>query len=592
MVWAAAPGWTLAWVAVLVTQGLLPIALVYLTRTVVNDLVATVRGGGAWMLMRPTLIAAAWLAAVMVAAELLRGVASLIRTAQSELAHDYITGLIHQKSITADLAFYEMPEFYDHLHRARDEAWHRPTLLVESLGSLLQNGITLVAMAAVLIPFGVVLPLALLVSTLPALYAVLKSSLARHEFNHRSTAVERQTWYYESLLTSGPSAAEIRLFNLGGYFQAAYKALRRQLREGRLKLARQRTWADFGAALAGTAVSGAAMLWMVARAVHGLISLGDLALFYQAFTQGLGLARSLLENMGRLYENSLFLGNLFAFLELQPRIAAPLRAAKLPDVITTGICFRNVSFRYPDSDRDALRDFNLTVTPAQSVAIVGPNGAGKTTLLKLLCRFYDPTEGTIEIDGLPLRAFSPEELRSRISVLFQQPMQYDASAGDNIRYGDLNISDPRAIHAAAADAGATELIARLPQGFKTHLGKSFLAGTELSVGEWRRLAMARTFFRRAPIVLLDEPTSAMDPWAEIEWAERFRSIAGGRIAILITHRFTTAMFADVIHVMSEGRIVESGRHEELISAEGLYAQGWAAQPVSDYLRVAPSPAGK
>jgi ATP-binding cassette subfamily B protein len=330
---------------------------------------------------------------------------------------------------------------------------------------------------------------------------------------------------------------------------------------------------------------------MVARAVHGLISLGDLAMFYQAFIQGLGLARSLLENMGRLYENSLFLGNLFAFLELQPGITAPLEPAKLPDVIREGIRFRNVSFRYPDSEHDALRSFNLTVMPGQMVAIVGPNGAGKSTLIKLLCRFYDPAEGRIEIDGLPLSNFSPEELRERISVLLQQPVQYDASAGENISYGDLKTSDRRQIRAAAANAGATGFIERLPQGFESHLGKWFLAGAELSVGEWQRLAMARTFFRSAPILLLDEPTSAMDPWAEIEWAERFRSIARGRIAIVITHRFTTAMFADVIHVMSDGQIIESGRHDELISAGGLYAQGWAAQAIGES-RVAPAPVGK
>ena len=577
MVWAAAPGWTLAWTAVLVAQGLLPIATVYLTRALVNDLVAAIRSGGAWAAMRPTLVAAGCLAGVMVATELLRGLATWLRTAQSELAYDYITGLIHQKSAAADLAFYEMPEFYDHLHRARAEAVYRPILLVESLGSLLQNGITMIAMVAVLVPFGPLLPIALLISTAPALYLVLKSSLHRHEFAHRSTTMERQTWYYDSLLTSGDSAAELRLFDLGGYFQTVYKSLRRQLREGRLKLVRQQGVAELWASLTATAVSGAALVWMVSRAIRGLISLGDLALFYQAFSQGLGLARSLLENIGRLYENSLFLGNLFAFLELQPQIAAPPHPANVPVSIREGIRFHNVSFRYPASQREVLRGFNLTVKPGQMVAIVGPNGAGKSTLVKLLCRFYDPAEGAIEIDGVPLRDFSPQELRRHISVLFQQPMHYDASAAQNISYGDRDVSDPGAVRAAAASAGAVEFIQRLPQGFETNLGKSFIAGAELSVGEWRRLAMARTFFRAAPILVLDEPTSMMDPWAEIAWAERLRRFAQGKIVILITHRFTTAMFADLIHVMSDGRIVESGKHDDLIAAGRFYAQGWAAQ---------------
>jgi ATP-binding cassette, subfamily B, bacterial len=577
MVWAAAPTCTLLWIIVLVAQGLIPIGTVYLTRAIVNTLVAAVRAGGTWATMRPTLVAAAWLAGVMLASELLRVLATWLRTAQSELAYDYITKLIHQKSMTVDLAFYEMPEFYDHLHRARAEATYRPILLVETVGSLLQNSITMIAMLAVLVPFGPVLPLTLLISTAPALYLVLKSNLHRHEFAHRSTTTERQSWYYDSLLTSGGSAGELRLFDLGGYFQMVYTDLRSRLCEGRLKLAREHGVSELLASLIATALSGVAMFWMVLRTMRGLLSLGDLALFYQAFGQGLGLARSLLENVGRLYENSLFLGNLFAFLELQPQIVGPPYPARVPLATKTGIRFHNVTFRYPASERDVLRGFNLTVKPGQLVAIVGTNGSGKTTLVKLLCRFYDPTDGHIEMDGIPIRDFSPQQLRRNISIFFQQPMHYDASASQNISYGDRNISDPAAIRAAAARAGAVEFIQRLPQGFETNLGKSFIAGAELSVGEWHRLAMARTLFREAPILVLDEPTSTMDPWAEIEWAERLRRSTRDKIVIIITHRFTTAMFADVIHVMSEGRIVESGKHDGLIEAGGFYARGWAAQ---------------
>lgn len=576
IIWAAAPAWTVTWAAMLLIQGLLPIATVYLTRTIVNEVVAAIRAGGTWDTMRPVLISGALLGTVMLISEAVHALSSWVRTTQSELAQDYITALIQRKSVEVDLAFYELPDFYDHLHRARLEATYRPAHLVESLGAVVQNGITFVAMAAILVPFGPIVPLALFLSTVPIVYVVLRSSLQRYSFAQRSTVTERQSWYYDELLTESPAAAEIRLFGLGDHLRNIYAGLRSTLRSERLQLARRQGLAELGAALLALCVTAAAMLWMVWRTVRGLITLGDLAMFYQAFNQGLGLARSLLENVGRLYENSLFLGNLFEFLALRPRIANPAVPVQATPRLP-GLCFRDVTFRYPNSARAALSSFNLTIHAGQIVAIVGPNGAGKSTLVKLLCRFYDPDAGAIEIGGAPLASFAIGDLRRHISVLFQQPVHYDATASENIAFGDLLQNDPQRARAAAVEAGADVLIQHLPTGYATHLGKSFTDGTELSVGEWQRLAMARAFFRNAPILLLDEPTSAMDPWAEMEWAARLRAAVRDRIAIIVTHRFTTAMFADVIHVMRDGRIVESGSHEQLRAAGGLYAAGWAAQ---------------
>jgi len=286
----------------------------------------------------------------------------------------------------------------------------------------------------------------------------------------------------------------------------------------------------------------------------------------------------LLENAGQLYGNSLFLGNLFEFLALQPAISDG--RGKL-NRIEGGISFKGVSFSYPDATGKALDDFTMTIPSGQIVAIVGPNGAGKSTLLKLLCRFYDPHEGRIEIDGNDLRDFGVDDLRRSITVLFQQPFHYNTSVRENILYGDLgaDFSDAE-IDAAIRAAGAEEIVARLPQQEQTLLGRWFAGGTELSVGEWQRIALARAFLRRAPIIILDEPTSALDPWAEADWLERFRRLATGRTAIIITHRFTTAMHADVIHVMDCGRIVESGSHHRLLEQSGLYAESWSRQMMS------------
>jgi ATP-binding cassette subfamily B protein len=577
LVWEAASHLTVIWVLLLVAQGLLPVAAVYLTRNIVNALVVAIRTGSTWGDFRPAVIYCAWIAAVMIAGELLRNVSAWVRTAQSELVRDHIASLIHAKSVEVDLAFYDSPDFYDHLHRARTEASYRPVALIESLGSLVQNAITLIAMAGVLIPYGPILPLALILGTIPAFYVVIRSGRQRHLWQQKTTSDERRSWYYEWLLTSGENAAEIRLFGLGTHFRTAYDTLRRQLRSERLTLARQQALAEIAAALTALAATGGAVAWMLWRAIRGLVSLGDVALFYQAFNQGLGFARSLLLNVGQFYENSLYLGNLFAFLALQPQVADRSPAVNAPRELESGIDFRDVSFRYPDSDEFTLRDFNLNVSPGQLVAIVGPNGAGKSTLVKLLCRFYDPDAGSIELDGTCLRDIPVEQLRDSISVLFQSPIHYNATAFENIAYGDLSTHRPSAIREAAVAAGADAVVERLPMTYETHLGRQFVQGSELSFGEWQRIALARAFLRPAPILILDEPTSAMDPWAEIEWLDRLRQFARGRIVLMITHRFTTAMHADVIHVVSDGRVIESGTHDELLAINGRYAEGWFAQ---------------
>jgi len=332
-------------------------------------------------------------------------------------------------------------------------------------------------------------------------------------------------------------------------------------------------------------IMGAALALMVWRTLMNVITPGELALIYAAFNQGQGLMRTLLENAGQLYGNSLFLGNLFEFLSLEPKIdcsGRPLLPA-LRD-IQRGITFNEVSFTYQDAPGKALDNFTMTIQSGKIVAIVGPNGAGKSTLLKLLCRFYDPDKGSINIDGTDLKEFAIDDLRRLITVLFQQPFHYNTTVRENILFGDLKLdAGDSEIKAALRAAGAEEIVSRLPEKEQTLLGRWFAGGTELSVGEWQRIALARAFLRRAPIIILDEPTSALDPWAEADWLERFRQLASGRTSIIITHRFTTAMHADVIHVMDRGRIVESGSHEDLLNQNGLYSESWSRQTMSTAL---------
>lgn len=601
LIWAAAPGWTVAWLLLLVLQGLLPVVPVYLTRPIINGLVEAVQAGGAWPAIEPLL----WLGALMFGAMgLIAAVQSLIgwvRTAQAELVQDHISALIHKQSAAVDLAFYEMPEYFDQLDRARSEANSRSLALLENGGSLIQNGITLVAMGALLIPFGLWLPVLLLLSTLPALLVVLATDRRYHEWWARVAPERRRVQYYDMVLTMSHFVAESRLFGLSSHFQAAFQALRRRLRGERLGLMRVQIMAQLGASLAAMVVAGATLAWMVWRTLQGQLTPGDLALFYQAFQRGEGLMRSLLSNAGQIYSNSLFLGNLFGFLALQPTVVDPPAPVAAPARLHQGIRFRGVTFQYPGSARPVFEQFDLTIPAGKVVAIVGANGAGKSTLIKLLCRFYDPAAGSIEFDGIDIRQLRLAELRRNISVLFQFPITYQATAAENIAMGDLTAAhDLPALEAAARAAGAHEIIAGLPQGYATPLGKWFTNGVELSGGEWQRIATARAFLRQAQVIALDEPTSFMDSWAEADWFERFRTLAHQRTGLIITHRFTIAMRADIIHVMDKGRIVESGTHHELVARGGLYAQSWASQmqaslsekasPLDDTMLVAAVPA--
>jgi ATP-binding cassette subfamily B protein len=577
LVWAVARPWTIIWVLLLIIQGLLPAAIVFLTKLFVDALVRALKIGGSWPEMQEAMLLVLLVGGVLLLMEVVRNAINWVRTVQAELLQDHITSLIHEKSVSVDLAFYELSDYYDHLHRARREARYRPVALLGNIGALLQNSITLVAMGAILIPLGPWLAVVLLLSTLPAFFVVVYYALAEYQWRQRTTTDERRAWYYDWIMTTAEAAAEIRLFGLGKYFQSSDKSLRGRLRDERLHLVRRQSVAELIASLIALVIMGAALGLMVWRTLMNVITLGELAMIYAAFNQGQGLMRTLLENAGQLYGNSLFLGNLFEFLALQPRIECTGGTTVMRG-IQHGITFNRVSFSYPDATSKALDDFTMTIPSGKIVAIVGPNGAGKSTLLKLLCRFYDPNEGSIAIDGKDLKDFALDDLRRLITVLFQQPFHYNTTVRENILYGDLKLEATDAdIEAAVRAAGAEEIVSRLPEKSQTLLGRWFAGGTELSVGEWQRIALARAFLRRAPIIILDEPTSALDPWAEADWLERFRQLAFGRTSIVITHRFTTAMHADVIHVMDRGRIVESGSHQRLIEQHGLYAQSWSRQ---------------
>ena len=407
----------MAWLILLTVQGVLPIATVYLTRDLVNRLVNAPLAD-----LSATLTLVVLLALTLLLSQTLGGLNDWVRAAQSEWVKDHITDLIHAQAAALDLSFYDSPAYADMLHRARVDAISRPIALIENLGALLQNSLTLIAMAGVLLPFGLWMPSALIVSTLPALAVALYFTVRQHQWRVRTTSEQRRTLYYDWLLTARDAATELRLFNLHHHFRAGYQTLRHKLRTGQLHLLRQQAFAELLAGGFALTITGAVMAWMTLQTLQARLPLGDLALLYQAFILGQNLTRTLLENASKIYSNSLFLQNLFEFLSLKPLIAEP--AAPAPFASPRELRFENVRFRYPDSERDALDQFNLTLRAGQITAIVGANGAGKSTVVKLLCRFYDPTEGRILLDGVDLRQLSAENWQSAITVLFQEHVRY------------------------------------------------------------------------------------------------------------------------------------------------------------------------
>lgn len=578
LIWRAASWWTVAWFVLLAVQGTLPAATVYLTKLLVDAVVEAMQIGPSWEGVSILLWPSGLMGLTLLLSNVIKGVVQYVQTGQSELVEDHIKGRIHDQAIRVDMAFYESSDYHDQLHQASSEASNRSLELIQNLGSLLKNGVTLVAISGVLMSYALWLPVVLVVSTLPALYVVVWHNIRHHAWWERTTDERRRAKYYDMLLTYDFPAAEMRLFDLGTHFKEAYQSVRKRLRNERLELERDETMARLGAGLTAVVITGAIMVWMVWRALQGLLTMGDLALFYQAFNRGQGLMRGALSSAGKIYTCMMFLEHLFTYLEIEPDITDPAEPLPVPGDLDEGIRFRDVTFRYPETERAALENFDLFIPAGKTVAVVGANGAGKSTLLKLLCRFYDPESGAVEVDGVDLRRFRPAEWRQQITTLFQSPMRYQATAKKNIVMGDLSTEPaPGDLERAGEQAMIHQTIEGLPDGYDTQLGKWFEHGTELSGGQWRRITLARAFYREAPIVVLDEPTSSMDSWAENRWLDQFVDLVRDQTALIITHRFTTAMCADTIHVMDSGRVIETGSHEDLLAVDGRYASSWRAQ---------------
>ncbi|MBW4578785.1 MAG: ABC transporter ATP-binding protein/permease [Tildeniella nuda ZEHNDER 1965/U140] len=576
LVWATNRPLTIALMVLTLIAGLLPGAIAYVGKLIVDGVVLAARSGSVndrWQTLTYLGVEAGLIA---LQAGCKQGLALCQSLLRALLGHK-VNVLILEKALTLDISHFEDSEFYDKMARARREASSRPLSLVGRTFGLVQDTLSLMTYGGLLLRFSPWAVLVLMLAAVPAFIAETRfAGEAFRLFRWRAPETRQQN-YLEWLLSNDTAAMEVKLYQLGPMLLRRYRDIFRHLySEDRDLTIRRGLWSYF-LGLLSTIAFYAAYVWIVWEAIAGSISLGDLTMYLVVFRQGQATFASVLSAIGGMYEDSLYLSNLYEYLE-QP-IAKAIGQATRGLLPGDGLRFEHVSFCYPGSLEPALKDVSLHLKPGKKLAIVGENGSGKTTLIKLLTRLYTPDSGRVLLDGLDLREWDRDALQQRIGVIFQNFVRYQFTVGENIGAGDVAfLEDEARWHDAAAKGTAQPFIEALPDGYHTQLGRWFKSGRELSGGQWQKIALSRAFMRsQADILVLDEPTSAMDAEAEVRIFDHFRAMTQQQMAILISHRFSTVRMADQIMVLQAGKVVEQGTHEELVRSGGRYAQLFALQ---------------
>ncbi|MCW5313144.1 ATP-binding cassette domain-containing protein [Nostoc sp. KVJ3] len=575
LVWTTSRSLTILLAGLTIVAGLLPAAISYISKLIVDAVVFASQvnsQNNGFVNIYPSLFYVGLEAiAVILLAGSQRGILicqSLLRA----LMGQRVNVLILEKALTLDLRQFEDSEFYDKLTNARREASVRPLSLVNRTFGLVQNALSLITYGILLVNFSVWAVIVLILAAMPVFIAETKFAGEGFRLFSWRAPETRQQNYLENLLAREDFVTEVKLYQLGEMLLGRYRHLFHQLYgEDRDLTLRRGLW-GYLFSLVSTGAFYLAYAWIVLETVRGKISLGDMTMYLTVFRQGQSTFSNALTSIGGMYEDNLYLSNLYDFLEEEvPKSWGNATIGLNPQ---DGIRFENVSFTYPGSSKPALRDISLHLKPREKLAIVGENGSGKTTLIKLLTRLYTPDSGRIFLDGLDLQEWDVDVLRRRIGVIFQNFVRYQFTVGENIGVGDVEHLENKTRWQTAAEKGmAQSFISQLPQSFQTQLGRWFKGGQELSGGQWQKIALSRAFMRsQADILVLDEPTSAIDAQAEFEIFNHFRAITQNQMVLLISHRFSTVRMADKILVIENGKVIEQGTHEELLQLGGRYAK--------------------
>jgi ATP-binding cassette subfamily B protein len=586
LVWDTHRGFTLAMALLRLTRAFVPIATLWIGKLIIDGVVDAQRNGGSWRSVGGLV---AIELAIVIVGELLARASALVESLLGDLFSNRISVRLMQHAATLDLAQFEDPDFYDHLERARRQTVGRIGLIAQLLG-LAQGLLTLMTLSAALLAFNPWLMVLLVVAIVPSFLGETRFAAMEYSLLFRWTPERRQLDYLRWVGASDDTAKEVQSFGLAGWLAERYRVLSDRWYAENKKLATRKAVVSSALSFIGTAGYYAAYVVIIARAIGGSITLGSLTFLAASFSRGRDLIQSLLLGASGIYEQGLYLRDLFLFFEMKPTISSRPGAPPVPRPMRTGFVFEDVGFKYPGSERWAVRHVSFTLHPGERIALVGENGAGKTTLTKLLARLYDPTEGRILLDGIDLRDYDLASLRREIGVIFQDFVRYDMRFDENVGVGEIesvrgyldngaSSPPPDPLVYAADQSLASALLPRFPAGYRQMLGRRFDDGVELSGGEWQKIALARAYMRDAQVLILDEPTAALDARAEYEVFKRFSELMAGRMGVLISHRFSTVRMADRIVVLQGGEVVEQGTHEELVDAGGLYAELFGMQAV-------------
>jgi ATP-binding cassette subfamily B protein len=577
-VWESGRAVVVLGVAARVVAALLPPALFWVSKLIVDAIFRILTthqpvGSRLW-----------WLVALEFVLAILAGlIGRLIDYLDALLAGKYthyISIRVMEHAAALDLLAYEDPVFYDRLERARVQATDR-LYMIQAIGRLIQQAITTITLSVSIMVFSPWLLLLLVVGVIPAFAGETHFAFLGYAKNFRQTPVRRQLDYLRTLGGSKEAAKELKLFGLRGFLTDRFRGLSTQVYEEDVSLARRKAVAGSFLSAIGTAGYYTAYVFAVWKTVTGVFTFGTLTLLANAIREASSNLQQTFSTLSTIADQALFLTDLVAFFEMRPKVTSKPNALPAPRPIIRGFEFRNVSFRYPGSSRLVLQGFNFHLRPEERIALIGENGEGKTTIVKLLTRLYDPAEGQILLDGIDLREYDLEDLYREIGVIFQDFMRYEMTARENIGVGLIDqVGNLSRLQQSARKSLAHDVVQRLPSGYEQMLGRRFDGGVDLSGGEWQKLALARAYLRDAQVLVLDEPTSALDARSEYEVFQRFAELTTGKMALFISHRFSTVRMADRIVVLENGRIAEEGNHDALTRRGGRYAEMFELQAAS------------